>query len=62
MDDNEFDLEELIDDDYVSDGEFDSLLETVLAKIGILVSMSGYGHVIDGELTSLPPSELDTIH
>ena len=63
MDDNDFDIDhDIIDDESFDDGEFNALLENVLSNIGILFSMSGYGHVMDGELTELPPSELDTIH
>jgi len=48
--------------DGLDEEAFDEMLEDVLQQIGMLVSISGYGHVIDGQLTDLPATEFDTVH
>lgn len=58
MDRNEFDD----DFDVIDEEVFDQMLENVLEQIGILVTLSGYGHVIDGQLTDLPATDFDTVH
>lgn len=53
-----------IEDDFdnIDEEAFEEMLENVLQQIGMLVSLSGYGHVIDGQLTDLPATEFDTVH
>lgn len=58
MDRNEFE-----DDlDPMDEEAFEEMLEDVLQQIGMLVTMSGYGHVIEGQLTDLPATQFDTVH
>lgn len=53
-----------VEDDFdnIDEEAFEEMLENVLQQIGMLVSMTGYGHVIDGQLTDLPATEFDTVH
>lgn len=53
-----------IEDDFdnIDEEAFEEMLENVLQQIGMLVSLTGYGHVIDGQLTDLPATEFDTVH
>lgn len=58
MDRNEFE-----DDlDAMDEEAFEEMLEDVLQQIGMLVTMSGYGHIIEGRLTDLPATQFDTVH
>lgn len=53
-----------VEDDFdnIDEEAFEEMLENVLQQIGMLVSLTGYGHVIDGQLTGLPATEFDTVH
>ncbi len=62
MSNEDLELDEQIFDELLEDENFEAVIERILSHIGALVSISGYGHVIDGELTSLPSTEFDTIH
>lgn len=51
-----------LEDELIDEETFEDILENVLSQIGALISLTGFGHVIDGELTELPATEFDTVH